>query len=180
MKSNISNGSKVSREAGAIHPDYSNNYSQINIKCSNPKIVVFEFIDNRRDSNWAIESGKGHLSTAGLGKTSTGKNIGYYEMVFNTESLSGAPSNLGVSVLNQGSSGWRDVCCSAVSMGISGGQLIGFFDKAASGDSKFEPVAITEQTITFNANVFLQKSAFGGISDSESVDGSLTMALKYI
>ncbi len=147
------------------------------IVCSSPTKIAFTITDNRSDSisNEVLESGNYPFALMGLGKTSSGKNIGNWYPRWDLDSLraSGPYDVLG----SEDKSNWVHVAHPHAIMpaGIDGNRNY----VTVSDVGSLSPKAISSLSMNIMTRVGLS-SAASSITDVENIDGNATLSIDYL
>ncbi|WP_421207336.1 DUF1120 domain-containing protein, partial [Aeromonas sp. 601027] len=144
---------------------------RLSIVCSAPTTLTYYIIDNRSDSS---DGTTGH---GGLGKTSTGINIGVWRhsQALVSGSSNGTDNDL-VAVYQRSSGEWA----------IPGGKDSWFTNMSAvksfahASSSSYDPQPIMEAVVDVYPWWKIDKSNLNGISDVENIDGNATFVFNYL
>ncbi|MHA1011154.1 DUF1120 domain-containing protein [Enterobacter roggenkampii] len=150
----------------------------LTITCSSPMSVGWTVVDNHQDSVSRIHLTRNnqHLSEdalAGLGKTSSGLNIGVWDLHTDSVEYDGVKGNT-ISSVDNGVS-WRMVEKLQRGVSFGGGEIV-----SVSDGVHISPVSFNSATFKLNVNTTLATKDSLKITDDTKINGSATISIVYL
>lgn len=140
----------------------------VDINCTAPTKVAAMITENRAGSSTRTGD-----ASFGLGKTSTGVSIGFYEAVAKTPMADGAPSTF-ITAPNTVGNLWASPTGDAFLEHGTGRKFVAFGTAAAG------PSSVTTASLDIEVRPTIAPTTVLMLPAPETIDGSLTMALVYL